>query len=76
MRKAIFTLKGVLQELDPDFDMDGPLIEFINALVLSELPLRWLYLFFPLVEDTLMYKSLLSNSDLIRMAHQWVRVKG
>ncbi|MBV6342558.1 MAG: AarF/UbiB family protein [Candidatus Magnetobacterium sp. LHC-1] len=74
-RKAIFTLKGVLLELDPDFDMDRPLVEFINALLLCELPLRWFNLFFPLAEDALMYKSLLSNSDLIRVAMEFARLK-
>ncbi|KJU84217.1 ubiquinone biosynthesis protein [Candidatus Magnetobacterium bavaricum] len=76
LRKAIFTLKGVLQELDPDFDMDVPLIEFINALVLSELPLRWFYLFLPLAEDKLVYNSLLSNSDLIKIAQEWIWSQG
>ncbi|MBF0537581.1 MAG: AarF/ABC1/UbiB kinase family protein [Nitrospirae bacterium] len=73
-RKAIFTLKGVLQELDPGFDMDRHLIEFIKLLLLEELPLRWFYLFFPLAEDTLRYKSLLSNSDLIKIAQEWIRL--
>ncbi|MBF0344735.1 MAG: AarF/ABC1/UbiB kinase family protein [Nitrospirae bacterium] len=72
-RKAIFTLNGVLQELDPDFNMDRQLIEFTAPLLLDELPLRWFYLFFPLVENTYRYRSLISNLDLIKIAQGWLR---
>ncbi len=68
-RKAIFTLKGVLHDMYPEFDMDESMIDFMNELMIQELPERWAYLFFPLMDRPDNYRSLISNADLFQLSN-------
>jgi len=63
-RKAIFTLEGVLHDLQPDFDMDAAVIRYLSALMVREFPMRMGGLFFPLADRPENYPSLISNSEL------------
>jgi len=66
-RKAVFTLEGILQELDPEFDMDSYMMDFMTKLFVEELPLRYWSVWFPLWDKSEHYKTLLSNTDLALM---------
>lgn len=66
-RKAVFTLEGVLKELDPDFDMDDSMKEFLTEVLVEEFPCRYWSLWFPLRESPGQYRTLLSNSDIAFM---------
>ncbi len=70
LRKAIFTLEGLLYELDPAFDIDRCLFAFLGQLLSEELPLRWFYLWFPLFDSAQHYKSLLSNMELLELMNK------
>jgi ubiquinone biosynthesis protein len=63
-RKAIFTLGGVLLCLDPEFDQDVCLINYMAALLAQEMPQRWVNLFFPYADSPFNYRSLMSNAEL------------
>jgi ubiquinone biosynthesis protein len=63
-RKAIFTLEGVLHDLQPDFDMDAAVIRYLTALMVREFPMRMGGLFFPMADRPENYPSLISNSEL------------
>ena len=63
-RKAMFTLDGVLKEIDPDFDADICILSLLKDLVMEELPRRCAYLFFPRADSPEHYKSLMSNTDI------------
>lgn len=63
-RKALFTLDGVLFDLDPAFDADAELVRFLGGLLLDELPARWLDLATPWWDRPARYRTLLSNLDL------------
>jgi ubiquinone biosynthesis protein len=63
-RKAMFTLDGVLKELDPKFDADICVLNLLKDVVMEELPRRCAYLFFPRSDSPEHYKSLMSNTDL------------
>lgn len=72
-RKAIFTLEGVLYDLDPAFNMDTAIMQYITALMTGELPKRFGNLFFPLADSPENYPSLISNMELQSlMVHQYV----
>ena len=72
-RKAVFTLEGVLYDLDPSFDMDAAIMQYITALMIGELPMRFSNLFFPLADRSENYPSLISNVELQSlMFHQYV----
>ncbi len=64
LRKAFFTLEGILYELDPEFDMDRYVLNLLEELFLEELPKRWIYFLFPQSDSFNHYKSLMSNNDL------------
>ena len=71
-RKAVFTLEGVLYDLDPSFDMDAAIMQYITALMIGELPMRFSNLFFPLADRSEKYPSLISNAELQSlMLHQY-----
>ena len=63
-RKAIFTLEGVLYDLDPSFDMNAAIMQYMTALMTGELPRRFSNLFFPLADKSENYASLISNIEL------------
>jgi ubiquinone biosynthesis protein len=63
-RKAVFTLEGVFYDLDPSFDMDAAIMQYIKALMTGELPMRFGNLFFPLADRSENYPSLISNVEL------------
>ncbi|NJL58682.1 MAG: hypothetical protein HC887_02570 [Desulfobacteraceae bacterium] len=67
-RKAIFTLEGVLAEIDPEFDTDISIFRLLKELCSEELPKRWAYLLFPQSDRPDHYKSLMSNADLHALA--------
>ena len=66
-RKAVFTLEGILEELDPDFDLDTCMKDFLTEILVEEFPYRYWSLWFPLWERPDQYKTLLSNSDIVFM---------
>ncbi len=68
-RKAIFTLKGVLNDIDPEFVMDTYMTDFIKNLLIQELPERWAYLFLPLLDKPDYYQSMISNADILRLGN-------
>ena len=71
-RKAIFTLEGVLYDLDPAFDMNAAIMQYMTALITGELPWRFGNLFFPLADRPENYSSLISNNELQSlMVHQY-----
>ena len=71
-RKAVFTLEGVLYDLDPSFDMDAAIMQYITALMTGELPMRFGNLFFPLADRSENYPSLISNVELQSLVvHQY-----
>ena len=71
-RKAVFTLEGVLYDLDSSFDMDAAIMQYITALMAGELPMRFSNLFFPLADRSENYPSLISNAELQSlMVHQY-----
>ncbi|NLI76252.1 MAG: hypothetical protein GX442_07410 [Candidatus Riflebacteria bacterium] len=70
LRKSLFTLEGVLAELDPGFDQDVALREFLVGLVGKELPARWVGLAMPWWDRPSRYRSLVSNLDLQALLHR------
>lgn len=63
-RKTLFTLEGIINELDPAFDIDGFMMKYLVVLILGEFPKRLGYLIFPITDTPENYQSLLSNKDL------------
>ncbi len=63
-RKTIFTLEGVLNDLDPLFDMDAYMAKYLGALVIKELPKRLGSTLLLQADNPENYQSLLSNKDL------------
>ena len=63
-RKTVFTLEGVLNDLDPLFDMDGYMAKYLGALVIKELPKRLGSTLLFQADHPENYQSLLSNKDL------------
>ncbi len=63
-RKTIFTLEGVIHDLDPQFDVDAYMINYLAGLVTLELPQRFGNVLFPLSDRPGNYASQLSNQDL------------
>ena len=66
-RKAIFTLEGVLFDLDPQFNMDTFLFNYMGALIADEMPSRLGHILFLQADKPENYQSLLSNGDLQMM---------
>jgi ubiquinone biosynthesis protein len=64
-RKAIFTITGVINDLDPEFDMDENLFEFMAFLHMEELPGRWFDTLLFKEDDPLNFRSLISNRELL-----------
>ncbi len=63
-RKALFTVKGVIQEVYPPFDMEAYMMKYLVDLITKEMPLRSMYMFSPQMDRPYNYKSLMSNTDL------------
>lgn len=70
-RKAFFTLEGVLEDLAPEFDLEGVMEKYLGKIIMQELPdrLRASLLLQP--DHSLDYRSMLSNRDLEELSfHQ------
>lgn len=63
-RKAFFTLNGVILSLDPEFNHDACLMNYMLKLMADEMPARWINSFFPYADSPFNYRSLVSNADL------------
>ena len=63
-RKSLFTLEGVLYELDPSFSIDEEMTASLRSLVLQEMPKRLGSLLLPVLDTPGRYTSLMSNKDL------------
>lgn len=74
-KKAIFTLEGVLYDLDPHFNMNQALLEKITHLFWLDAPLRWTSLWLPSLDSIMPYHSLVANQDVIRFLRHWTRFK-
>lgn len=68
-RKSLFTLIGVLQDLDPGFDADLQLRQWLQELILQDLPKRLVTGFNPLMDHPAGYRSFVSNLDLCGLVH-------
>ncbi|MDM8548669.1 AarF/UbiB family protein [Desulfobacterales bacterium HSG2] len=68
-RKAFFTLEGLLHDLDPKFDMDVYMIRLVGDIFMEELPKRWAYLLFLHSDCPEYYRSMLSNTDIQKLAN-------
>jgi ubiquinone biosynthesis protein len=66
-RKAMFTLEGVICDLDPDFSMDAFFYNYMGRLLVNEVPSRLGRSFFLQKDEPEHYQSLLSNGDLQSM---------
>lgn len=66
-RKSLFTLEGVLNELDPDHDIDDMLVKYLAVLLIEEIPRRVGCLLFPGFDTPENFRSLMSNRDLRRL---------
>jgi ubiquinone biosynthesis protein len=74
-RKAIFTLKSVLYELDQNLNMDSYMIEALGNLLIDEVPQRGVNMMFPLWERSNQYKTMLTNGDLLCLwSHLFLRM--
>lgn len=73
-RKTIFTLEGVLNDLDPLFDMDRYMTQYLGALVIKELPKRMGSTLLLQADNPQNYQSLLSNKDLqVLLFNQYIQ---
>lgn len=63
-RKSLFTLEGVLYDLDPDHDMDDLMINYLARLLIADIPKRFGCLLYPGFDTPENFKSLLTNKDL------------
>jgi ubiquinone biosynthesis protein len=63
-RKTFFTLDGLLDDLDPEFDMDQAVMTYMRGLLIRELPERIAVLLAAVDDAPERYRSLLSNKDL------------
>jgi ubiquinone biosynthesis protein len=63
-RKSLFTLEGILNELDPHYDIDDMLVRYLTVLLIGELPKRFGCLLFPGFDTPENFRSLMSNKDL------------
>jgi len=70
LRKAFFTLEGLLYEIDPEFDIDRYVLNLLEELFIEELPKRWAYFLFPQSDSFNHYKSLMSNQDVQILANR------
>ncbi len=74
-RKAIFTLEGVIYDLDPHFNMDAFLYKYMGMLLAQEMPSRFGRILFLQTDKAEYYQSLLSNSDLhMMMLNQYAAI--
>lgn len=63
-RKAFFTLEGVLGDISPGFSMAEAMENYLGRLLLAEIPLRVTIGFWPILDRSIYYRSLLSNQML------------
>jgi ubiquinone biosynthesis protein len=63
-RKSLFTLEGILNELDPNYDIDDMMVRYLAVLFIGELPKRFGCLLFPGFDAPENFRSLMSNQDL------------
>lgn len=76
-RKALFTLEGVLTDLDPGYEMDTYMARYLGGLITQEWPDRVGRLFFPFDDEPGRYPSLMSNGDLqLMLFHQFLNLLG
>jgi hypothetical protein len=64
MFKSLFTLEGILNELDPDYDLDEMMVKYLAVLLIGEMPKRFGCLLFPGFDTPGNFRSLMSNGDL------------
>jgi ubiquinone biosynthesis protein len=63
-RKSLFTLEGILNELDPNYDIDDMIVKYLAVLIIGEVPRRIGCLLFPGFDTPSNFRSLMSNRDL------------
>ncbi|MCI4625158.1 MAG: AarF/UbiB family protein [Candidatus Magnetoovum sp. WYHC-5] len=68
-RKSVFTVKGVIHHLEPQFNMDEYFLEYMKELLISELPTRVKSSFMPFIDNYANYTSLLTNYDLFYLGN-------
>lgn len=75
LRKAFFTLEGVLTDLAPDFQAGIFMEKHLRNMVLAELPTRLVNCCNPTDDIALGYRSLLSNLDVQQLSwHQALEI--
>lgn len=67
-RKSLFTVKALIHDYAPSFSWDGALAARIGWQWLSELPLRSMFSWMPLLDSRRHYASRMSNLDLWQAA--------
>jgi ubiquinone biosynthesis protein len=63
-RKSLFTLEGILNDLDPNYDIDDMMVKYLAKLIIGEIPRRFGCLLFPGFDTPGNFRSLMSNNDL------------
>ncbi|MFH0727456.1 MAG: AarF/UbiB family protein [Pseudomonadota bacterium] len=63
-RKSLFTLEGILNDLDPEYDIDDMMMKYLAKLIIGEIPRRFGCLLFPGFDTPGNFRSLMSNNDL------------
>ena len=63
-RKAFFTLEGVLDDISPGFSMAGTMEKYLGRLLLEEIPLRVVTSVLPIPDNSLDYRTLLTNKNV------------
>jgi hypothetical protein len=75
-RKALFTVEGVVRDLDPDFAFDCEVVRAVGLMLASELPERWWRGFVPLLDRSGVYGSTLTNRDVSWFGQEALRRLG
>ena len=71
-RKALFTVEGVVRELDPDFAFDRETAQVVGEQAVGEIPGRCWRGFFPLFDRPDVYSAPLTNRDVHCLAQDLV----
>ncbi len=67
-RKAFFTLEGVLDDISPGFSMAETMENYLGRLLLEEIPLRIVTAVLPISDNSLDYRTLLTNKNVQNLA--------
>lgn len=75
LRKSIFTLEGVLKDIDPDFNVDLSTFRLFESLIAEEFPKRWAQAMFPFMYSSDTFKTIMSNHEIFSLVTEMVSKK-